>query len=232
MTSISPPPASRRIPLWLKLAYTGFVLVFVPCYWQTYGPTNFLFLCDVALFMGLVAIWLESPLLASAPAVGILIPQVVWILDFTAELVGLRLTGLTGYMFKADIPLHTRALSLFHGWLPVLLVWLVARLGYHRRAWLLWTAVAWVILTICYCCFPPPPAPPEAPHKPVNVNYVYGFSQQQPQTWVPQWLYFAAVMAGLPLVVVLPAHLLLTWLFASRQLPAANPATRTNASAG
>lgn len=204
------PPSGRRIPLWLKLAYTAFVCVFVPCYWQTYGPTNFLFLCDVALFIGLAAIWLESPLLASAPAVGILIPQLVWIIDFTAELVGLRVTGLTGYMFKADIPLHTRALSLFHGWLPVLLVWMVWRLGYHRRAWMLWTAIAWVILTICYLFFPPPPAPPEAPHKPVNVNYVYGFSQQQPQTWMPQWLYFAAMLAGVPLVVVLPAHVVLS----------------------
>ena len=55
-----------RIPLWFKLAYTAFCAVLVPTYLLAYGPTNFLYFCDVALLTTLVAIWLESPLLASA----------------------------------------------------------------------------------------------------------------------------------------------------------------------
>ena len=35
--------AHRRIPLWVKLVYTGFVGVVVPYYWVTYTPWNFLY---------------------------------------------------------------------------------------------------------------------------------------------------------------------------------------------
>ena len=44
-----------------------FVAVLVPVYLRDYGPTNFLYFCDVALLMTLVAIWTESSLWASAP---------------------------------------------------------------------------------------------------------------------------------------------------------------------
>src|SRR5438477_1220699 len=118
---------TRRIPIWLKLAYTAFLAVLVPCYWHAYGPTNFLYFCDVALFFALGALWLEWPILASMPAIGILLPQSLWMIDFLAELVGLRLTGMTAYMLNGAIPPFIRGLSLFHFWLPILLVWLVWR---------------------------------------------------------------------------------------------------------
>ena len=65
-------PAARRIPLWLKLAYTVFMAVLIPIYLRNYGPTNFLYFCDVALIITLVGIWIESPLLVSMCAVGII----------------------------------------------------------------------------------------------------------------------------------------------------------------
>ena len=49
-----------RIPIALKLAYTAFLAVLVPVYWRNYGPTNFLYFCDVALFLTLVGIWTEN----------------------------------------------------------------------------------------------------------------------------------------------------------------------------
>ena len=61
---------ARRIPLAVKLAFTGFTAVLVPFYWITYGPTNFLYYCDIALFFTLAAVWTEIPLLAGMPAVG------------------------------------------------------------------------------------------------------------------------------------------------------------------
>ena len=54
-----------RVPLWAKLAYTAFVAVLVPYYWAAYGPTNFLYYCDLALLMGLAAAWTGRALLAS-----------------------------------------------------------------------------------------------------------------------------------------------------------------------
>src|SRR3954452_3264829 len=79
----------HRIPLALKLAYTMFVAVLVPYYWVTYSPWNFLYFCDVALLITVAALWLESPLLMSLPAVGITVPQLLWVADF---LTGSRIT--------------------------------------------------------------------------------------------------------------------------------------------
>ena len=80
------------MPLWLKLAYTAFMAVLVPVYWHYYGPTNFLYFCDVALILTLVGIWLESPLLISMCAVGILAPQALWVVDFVLNIFGVPLT--------------------------------------------------------------------------------------------------------------------------------------------
>src|SRR5215207_9494528 len=107
---------TSRIPLWVKLAYSAFVAVLVPYYWKAYGPTNFLYFCDVALLMALLALWMENSLLASMPTVGI------------------PITGMTAYMFNPELTLFTRGLSFFHCWLPFFLVWVVWRLGYDRRA--------------------------------------------------------------------------------------------------
>ena len=51
-----------------------------------------------------------------------------------AHAAGYSLTGMTDYMFEVKYPLFTRGLSLFHFWLPLVLLWIVARLGYDRRA--------------------------------------------------------------------------------------------------
>src|SRR6188508_2443654 len=104
----------NRIPLWLKLALTAFMLVLVPVYWHYYGPTNFLYFCDVAILLTLVGIWIESPLLISMCAVGILAPQALWVIDFFLNFVGVSLTGMTEYMFKHENSLFLRGLSLFH----------------------------------------------------------------------------------------------------------------------
>jgi hypothetical protein len=208
-----PNSTPAAIPLWVKVIYTAFVAVLVPYYWQAYGPTNFLYFCDVALLMTVVALWAESPLLASMPAVGILLPQALWCVDFLGELVGVRFLGLTGYMFDPNLTLFTRGLSFFHFWLPFFLVWLVWRLGYDKRALATWTVVAWVLLLVCYFLLPPPPAPVATPNLPVNVNYVHGFSNEAPQQWLPPLAYLALLMVALPLVIFWPTHLLLERLF-------------------
>ena len=107
--------SAPRLPLWLKLAYTAFMAVLIPVYWYYYGPTNFLYFCDVALIITLVGIWTESALLVSMCAVGILAPQALWVIDFLGNLVGLPITGMTDYMMQSDRSLFLRGLSLFHG---------------------------------------------------------------------------------------------------------------------
>ena len=200
-----------RLPLWPKLAYTAFVAVLTPIYWMDYGPTNFLYFCDVALFMTVAALWLENSLLASAALVGILLPQLVWQIDLLATAFGLPITGMTAYMFKDSIKLFTRFLSFFHFWLPLLLLWIVWRLGYDRRGFVLWTVVGVANLLVCYFLMPPPS--PDHGNQPVNINYVYGLADDKPQEWLDPNAWFAGLLIILPLLVWWPTHLLLGWLF-------------------
>lgn len=216
--SNSEPATARRIPAWLKMIYTTFVCVLVPVYWRDYGPTNFLFFCDVAVFFTLAAVWTERPIFASMPAVGILAPQLLWMLDFLAECVGRPLTGMTGYMFDEQIPFFTRALSFFHFWLPLLIVWLVWRLRYDARAFVGWTALAWGLILTCYFLMPAPPAPKDNPNLPVNINYVYGLSREQPQQWMPPLAYLGLMLVGLPVVIYWPTHVALKKLFRPRRV--------------
>jgi len=199
------PSTDRRIPIAVKIAYTAFCAVLVPFYWIEYGPTNFLYFCDVALLMTLVAVWTESPIWAAMPAVGILLPQAYWIVDFLSGAVGLPLSNMTGYMFDEGIFWFARFLSLFHFWLPIMLVWLVARLGYDRRAFVGWTLLAWILLLVCYFFMPAPPAPAENPKLPVNINYVYGFGKQ-PQNVLLPWAYLGLLMIAGPTCVYWPTH--------------------------
>lgn len=192
------------IPLWMKLSYTAFVAITVIVYAKKYGPGNFLWFSDIALIATVPALWLESQLLASMMAVGILLPELVWNVDFLVRLLtGIRLSGLTDYMFDPKKPLYLRALSLFHVFLPVLLLWLVDQLGYTSAAWAGQTALAWVVLPLTYALT----APEE------DVNWVYG-PGGNPQQRLPRLAYLGLVMVAFPVLVYWPTHQILEWLFA------------------
>ena len=212
-----------RVPLWLKLAYTAFMAVLVPVYWHFYGPTNFLYFCDVSLFLTLVGVWLEWPLPISMCAVGLLAPQTFWVIDFLAGTVGITFTGMTAYMFKHESSLFLRALSLFHGWLPFLLAWLVWRLGYDRPGFLYWTLLALALKLVCFFFMPTPHPNPGL--TPVNINYVWGMSDTAPQTWVSPRVWLAGMLIGMPLLLYIPTHLLLDRVMPKAPTNAASPTT-------
>jgi len=191
----------------LKLAYTAFMAVLVPVYWYYYGPTNFLYFCDVALFLTLAGIWLESPLLISMCAVGIVASQLLWVVDFVANLSGVPLVGMTDYMFKHENSLFLRGLSLFHGWIPFLLLYLTWKLGYDRRGFPAWTVLAWALILVCFFFMPPPH--PDPGLTPVNINYVWGPNDIAAQTFVHPYVWVAGLMIGMPLLLFAPVHYLL-----------------------
>ncbi len=210
MNPIFRPDRKRRIPLWLKIAYTGFLAVMIPVYWMNYGPTNFLYFCDVSLLLTLVGIWTENALLVSIPAVGILLPQALWCLDFLVLLCGGKLTGMTGYMFDEKKSLFLRGLSLFHGWLPFLLFYLVRRLGYDKRALLGWSVACVALCLIAYFLLPPAGAVLSNPNLPRNVNYVFGIlSDDKPQEWMPPLVYLGVWIAAMIGIAATPVHFLL-----------------------
>jgi hypothetical protein len=193
--------APRLIPLWLKVAYGVWMAVWIPVYWVHSGPENFLWFCDAANFVVGLAIWTESPLLFSSQAAGVLLIQLLWMVDyFTALLFGVHPIGGTEYMFDAATPWWQRAFSLFHVAVPALVVWGLYRLGYDRRGWKLQTAIAWVVLPATFLLSDPAS----------NINWLrqpFGV----PQTLMPPAAYLAFSMLAYPLVLFFPSHLALSW---------------------
>jgi hypothetical protein len=122
-------------------------------------------------------------------------------------------------MFDAQLPLFIRALSLFHGWLPVLLVWLMMRVGYDKRALPAWTILAAVLMLAGYLLAPPAGAHPVNPNLPINLNLVYGFNDRQPQAWINQNLYVVLWLGALWLAAFFPTHIILSRFFTAPPPP-------------
>jgi len=191
--------ARGLIPLWLKVGWTAWLLVWAPTYWRQYGPQNFLWFCDISNIVIGVALWLESPLLFSLQALSIGLVQTLFTIDFLWRLaLGHHLTGGTEYMFDPAYPGYIRALSTFHLAIPPLLAWAIVRLGYDRRALLVQTLVAWVILPVSLLFGPER-----------DLNWVYG-PYEKAQTWTSPGLWFALCMVGFPLLLYLPTDLVLS----------------------
>ncbi len=195
MTEV-PPPA---VPVWLKLGYGLGVPVIAVVYRRHYGAQNFLWLSDIALGSTASAVILESPLLASLPAIGVLPLELAWTLDFIA---GGRLLGLAGYMFDKQLPLGLRLLSLFHLALPPTLLWMLDRFGYDRRALPVQVALTSAALPLTYWLTEPK-------H---NINWVFG-PGEKPQRKLPPLVYLGLEMLAIPVLVNLPMHALMRRLF-------------------
>ncbi len=201
-----------KIPQWIKILTTCFLWVFVAVYWTHIGPSNFLWFSDIALITITVALWLESRFLASMMAVNVLLPELAWNIDFFFRLLtGSHLFGLgaTSYMFNPHLAISVRIISLlFHLYLPVLLILALHWLGYHGKAWIAQTVLAWIVLPLCYRLTDPA----------ANINWVFGLGAE-PQRWLPGPLYVVFLMILLPMVIYIPSHLLLKKMFGKKPCP-------------
>jgi hypothetical protein len=192
--------AGMRIPLWLKVGWSVWVLVWVPVYWHHYGLQNFLYFCDLGNLFIAAALWLESPLLFSWQACGLLLFQSLYAIDLIgAVLSGRHIIGGTEYMFDSHLPLFVRLLGLFHIVVPPMLLWAIWRLGYDERGWKYQTLTTWIVVPINYFWRPD-----------FDVNWARGpfFREQH---FVPGIVYLVAYLVVVPLVVYWPTHLILRW---------------------
>lgn len=194
------PPIMPRIPLWLKILWTLWVLVWAPLYWRQYGLQNFLFFCDLGNILITFALWLESPLIFSWQACGLLLFQTLYTIDLAGALIaGRHLIGGTEYMFDRGIPLSIRLLSLFHVVTLPLLLWAIWRLGYDVRGWKLQTVMTWVVVPINHFWRPG-----------FDVNWATGLFFRE-QHLVPGPIYLLIYLAAVPALIYFPTHLLLAW---------------------
>jgi len=170
------------------------------------GPWNLLWICDLANIIILVAIWRENALLFSSQLVAVLLVDVLWTIDVVGKVIlGEHLIGGTEYMFMAEIPAFARGLSLFHVFVPALLLWMVIKLGYDRRGYYLQMILTWFLIPFTYVL-----SPAER-----NINWVHQ-PFGKPQDIVDPRLYVAFLMIAYPLVVYLPSHLFALNLFGSK----------------
>lgn len=189
---------SQRLPFWLKLVFTLWILIWAPAYAWKLGWQNFLWLCDLASFLILIGLWIESRLLISAQLLAVFVVGVFWTVDVgTALLTGVHPIGGTEYMFNAEMPLFFRLLSLFHLILPLIALYAACKLGYDRRGLWLQIALTWIVLPLSLVL-----TDPER-----NINWVQG-PFGQPQDSLDPLVYLLGLMIGWPIVLYLPTHLL------------------------
>jgi hypothetical protein len=205
--------AAMRVPLWIKIAWSVWVVVWVRFYWPQYGAQNFLYFCDLGNFLVLVGLWTESRLIFSWQATGLLLFQTLFTIDLAgALLAGRHVIGGTEYLFDPHVPLVIRLLSLFHIVMLPLLIWAIWRLAYDPRGWKYATLEAWIVVPINYFWRPQ-----------FDVNWARGLFLRE-QHSIPGLLYLAIYLVALPLLVYWPTHLAIKW-WTSRFSPAnAEPA--------
>jgi hypothetical protein len=187
-----------RIPLWLKVVWTACVILWIPLYCRQYGPQNFLYFCDLGNLFITAALWLESPLIFSSQATGLLLFQTLFTIDLAGALVsGRHLIGGTEFMFDPHVSLGIRLLSLFHVVTPPVLLWAIRRVGYDALGWKYQTLTAWIVVPINYFWRPE-----------YDVNWARGpFLHEQHA--VPGLVYLLAYLLAVPAFVYFPTHLLL-----------------------
>ena len=202
--------SSSRFPWWLKVLCSIWVGLLLCTYWQS-TPLGLLWSCNVALLLTCVGLWLESRLLISIAALGIVWWQLLWVLDFLIHLgTGISAMGMSNYMFDEKFSRFSRGLSLYHGWLPFVLLWALSRLGYDRRALFRQTLVAWTVFLLSAILTTDPTGPAG------NLNMIYGLSETKAQTWMAPRLWLALVMVVWPASVYVPCHFILRQAFAQR----------------
>ena len=187
-----------------KLAYTAFVVVVVAIWLRHYGWRNLLWFSDIALIGAVPALWLESSAIASVLTVAVLVPELLWNVDFGLRLLlRRRITGLTDYMFERERPRLLRVVSaLFHVPLPILLLWMLAEYGYDAEVGL----AGAVVLAAVVLPWSRAVSTPER-----NINWTHGLGAVR--TSLPMQRYVLQLFAGFVLLVFMPTHLLLRALF-------------------
>ncbi len=198
--------------MWLKLAVTAWTIVLVASY-AIDSAFGLLWFCNVGLILTVVGLWTESPLLVSMPAVGNVPWLLLWCGHLVVKLVGMvmdqgMIDGPSSYMFNSEYPFWARFLSIYHGWLPFVLIYAVARIGYDRRALLYQTLLGWTLILAAYLLVPNSDTPAG------NVNMVFGYTaDRDPVLWTSRPVWVVLLFVLVPLTLYLPAHAVCVRLF-------------------
>jgi hypothetical protein len=200
---ISPAHSANPFPSWVRWTALIWLAIWMTIYLKFWGPTTFLFLCDIAVILSCVGLFTGNALLLSSQAVSSVVIDTVWLIDIVTTLLFNRhVVGGTDYFFDTNYPLWVRLMSFFHVALPFVLIAALRRTGYDRRALKLQFAIATAAMIASRFA---------APVR--NINFVY-LDPILHKQWGPVPTHVAAMLIGMTVVIYLPTHIVLERLFA------------------
>ncbi len=199
---ISSTDSANPFPAWARWTALIWLGVWLTIYLKFWGPTTFLFLCDIAVILTCIGLFTGNALLLSSQAVSSIVVDTAWLIDIATKLIFNRhLIGGTDYFFDPNYPLWVRLFSLFHVAMPFVLIYAVRRTGYDRRALRLQFVIAAVAMIASRFA---------DPYK--NINFIFADPIVHRQ-WGPAPIHVAAMLAGLTIVIYIPAHAVLSCIF-------------------
>jgi hypothetical protein len=202
MTIASKPAAANPFPTWMRWSALIFLALWLAIYLKYWGPTTFLFLCDIAVILTCIGIFTGNALLLSSQAVSSLVVDTIWLIDIVTKLIFNRhIIGGTEYFFDPNYPLWVRLISTFHVAMPFILIAAIRRTGYDRRALKLQFAIAAAAMIASRFA---------APARNINFAFADPFLHKQ---WGPAPIHVAAMLIGLTIVIYIPTHAVLSRVF-------------------
>jgi hypothetical protein len=190
------------LPAWARWTAIIWLAFWVPTYLYYWGPSSFLFLCDLAVLLACVGIWTSNALLLSSQALSSLVVDAAWVADVAWKLLfGRHLIGGTEYFFDLHYPLVVRLMSTFHIVLPIVLLLSLRRTGYDARALRLQSLIAMAALIASRF---------SSPQRNINFAFTDPFFGR---SWGPAPVHLAVILAPLILLIYVPTHIILKRYF-------------------
>jgi len=188
---------------WMALVW---MLVWLPAYVKVWGWANLLHLCDAAVILTCIGLWIGNAPLISSQAVSALLAGLLWTANVGARLfTGHFFASGSEYMWDASYPLWVRLLSFFHVALPCALIWGLWKLGYDRRGLRVQAVIAAALLIVSRFL-----------SAEWNMNWVY----RDPlfgRSWGPGVVHVLVIWLGAVVFLYWPTHLVLRRLFGRRK---------------
>lgn len=192
--------ATRPFPPWARFTAAAWLIIWSITYLIYWGPSSFLYLCDVALVLTCIGLFSGNTLLISSQAVSSVLLDSFWVVDVLVRIISHHhIIGGTEYLFDAHYPIWVRAMSLFHAALPIVLLAAIRRNGYDSRGFRVQVAIAAIAMIASRFADPAK-----------NINFAFtGPVINKP--WGPAPIHLTCMFLGLVLVIYWPTHRLLIW---------------------
>jgi hypothetical protein len=187
--------------MWINIFLIFFLATQIIVY-SSYSIESYLWLCKINLFLTIFGILFKNKLLISMAFVGGLARFSIWNLSFIINLfTNYNLFNVTAYIFSLGTSLTIKIISLYHIFLPIILIFFLKKIGYDSRAFIFSTILYWFVIIITYFFT----------IKSNNINFVFCASTYNWSISDQQWVIFLLIFE--PILFILPVHFFCKYKF-------------------